>query len=33
MIEAALQLRQILIDHLLHYDLAYKSHAMAKRGR
>jgi len=33
MIEAALQLRHVLVDHLLQYDLAYKSHAMAKRGR
>lgn len=33
MIEAALALREALIDHLLRYDLAYKSHGMYQRGR
>lgn len=33
MIEAALELREMLIDHLLRYDLAYKSHGMYVRGR
>jgi len=33
MIEAALYFRDMLIDHLLHYDLAYKSHLLDRRGR
>ena len=32
MIAAALLLREMLIDHLLHYDLAYKSHELHRRG-
>lgn len=33
MIDAALSLREMLVDHLLRYDLAYKSHGMYRRGR
>jgi hemerythrin len=33
MIEAALYFRGMLVDHLLHYDLAYKSHVLDRRGR
>ena len=32
MIEAALSFREMLIDHLLHYDLVYKSHVLDRRG-
>lgn len=31
--ELALSFRTILIDHLLRYDLKYKSHLMDRRGR
>jgi hemerythrin len=31
--ELALSFRTILIDHLLRYDLKYKSHLMYRRGR
>ena len=33
MIDAALYFRGMLVDHLLHYDLAYKSHVLDRRGR
>jgi hemerythrin-like metal-binding protein len=33
MIEAALYFRGMLIDHLLRYDLAYKSHLLYARGK
>lgn len=33
MVEAGLYFRAMLIDHLLRYDLAYKSHLLYRRGK
>jgi hemerythrin len=33
MVGAALYFREMLVDHLLRYDLAYKSHVLDRHGR